>query len=63
MENELVVLVTRLNSAGDGLFAQSQDTFVLEPSNWGSVQWLVGADASRGTRIVAALGSSGNRSQ
>ena len=63
MENELVVLVTRLNSAGDGLFAQGQDTFVVEPINWNAVQWITGTDASRATRIAAALGSAGDRSQ
>ena len=63
MENELVVLVTRLNSAGDGLFAQDQDTFVLEPINWNAVQWITGTDASRASRIAAALGSASNRSQ
>ena len=63
MENELVLLVTRLNSAGDGLFTQSQDTFVVEPLNWGSSSWSVGADASRATRITAALESISNHSQ
>ena len=63
MENELVVLVTRLNSAGDGLFSQSQDTFVLEPLNWDNIGWGVTSDASRATRIAAALGSAGDRSQ
>ena len=63
MENELVVLVTRLNSAGDGLFSQSQDTFVLEPLTWSSMGWVSAVDASRATRIAAALGSAGDRSQ
>ena len=63
MENELVVLVTRLNSAGDGLFSQSQDTFALEPTGWSTDTWTSGDDASRATRIAAALGSAGDRSQ
>ena len=63
MENELVVLVTRLNSAGDELFSQSQDTFVVEPIGWSTPAWRVGDDASRATRVTAALGSASDRSQ
>ena len=63
MENELVVLVTRLNSAGDALFSQSQDTFVVKLLNWNGTNWGVAPDASRAPRIAAALGSAGNRSQ
>ncbi len=65
MENELVLLVTRLNSAGDGLFSRTQDTFVVEPLGWDATfgSWGVGNDASRATRITTALGSAGDRSQ
>ncbi len=63
MENELVLLVTRLNSAGDGLFSQSQDTFVVELLDWNGTSWGVSADASRATRIAAALGGAGDLSQ
>ena len=67
MENQLVLLLTRLNSAGDGLFAQNQDTFVLEPLNWGSTLWSVGSAGSGSpalaARITAALGSASARSQ
>ena len=63
MENELVLLVTRLNSAGDGLFSRSQDTFVVEPLTRTGNNWFSPADASRATRITAALGSAGDRSQ
>ena len=63
VENELVVLFTRLNSAGDGL-APSTDTFVVEPRNWAlGSRWRVGPDAARGARIQAVLSNSGNRSQ
>ena len=63
MENELVVLVTRLNSAGDALFSQSQDTFVVELLNWNGTSWGDLSDAARGARFVAALTNMGNRSQ
>ena len=63
MENELVVLVTRLNSAGDALFSQSQDTFVVELLNWNGTSWGDLSDTARGARFVAALTSMGNRSQ
>ena len=63
MTNRLAVLVTRLNSAGDGLFSQSQDTFVVWATGWASGQWSAAADASRATRLTAALGSTGDRSQ
>ena len=63
MENELVVLVTRLNSAGDALFSQSQDTFVVEPLDWNGTSWGADNEAPRATRIAAALGSAGDRSQ
>ena len=63
MENELVLLVTRLNSAGDALFSQSQDTFVVELLDWNGTSWGVSADASRATRIAAALGGAGDLSQ
>ncbi len=62
MENELVVLVTRLNSAGDGLFSRSQDTFVVKPLSWsgGFSSWGEADDAARGGRFVAALGFPGD---
>ncbi len=63
MENELVLLVTRLNSGGDGLFSRSQDTFVVELLTRSGNDWFAGADASRATRIAAALGNAGDRSQ
>ena len=63
IENELVMLVTRLNSAGDGMFSQTQDTFVVEPINWGSARWASGPDSSRGARVQAALGNAADRTQ
>ena len=62
VERELVVLVTRLNSAGDGL-ASSTDTFVVEPSGWASAVWNAPNDAARATRVTAAWGSAAGRSQ
>ena len=64
VENALVVLLTRLNSAGDGLFSGTGGTFVLEPVGWGTAVWNGPANAARGTRVsAAALGTASNRSQ
>ena len=64
VENSLVVLVTRLNTAGDALFAMGQDTFVLEPSGWTSPHWFNSGNADRATRFTTlALGTATNRSQ
>ena len=64
VENALVVLVTRLNSTGTGLFSGTGGTFVLEPVGWGTARWNGPNNAARATRIAAAaLGTASNRSQ
>ena len=52
VENTLVLLVTRLNSAGDGLFAMGQDTFVLEPIGWGSAVWSAPSNSARYCQLL-----------